>query len=512
MSEQLSAASRPTVAVRGLEKTFAGTRALRGVDIDFMPGEIHAVCGGNGSGKSTMIKILSGVYQADEGGTVLFDGETVPADKINPTTAHRLGVRVVHQDLAVFPELTVAENLCIDQALVHGPMGNIRWRKVRDTAGRLIEEFEIAADPRTRLRDLSLATRTQVAIARSFRDRQGSSRGLLILDEPTAALPVHEVHTLLAALKRLAAQGQSILYVSHRLDEVLDLADRVSILRDGRLVGTYPAAELTEASLIERMLGRTVENSLEQHGPVQEGRTVLSIRDLVCGPLLGANLDLRAGEVVGIAGLMGSGRSTLLRCVFGAADPESGTITLADRSHAPRAVGAAVRAGIAMVPEHRVRDAAFMDHSLSMNLAVGQYRRYWRNLFMRDRTLRNDSDDLVGEFSVKANSSQPMMASLSGGNQQKVVLARWLRSKPQILLLDEPTQGVDVGARADIYQIVRKAAREGSASIVVASDFEELAMVVDRALVLRKGRIVADVSGPELNAARLTELSYSDAA
>jgi ribose transport system ATP-binding protein len=279
------------------------------------------------------------------------------------------------------------------------------------------------------------------------------------------------------------------------------------------MLGTYLASELDEATLIERMLGRTVETSLEAHAPpVTDGATVLSIRDLVCGPLSGVSLDIRAGEVVGIAGLMGSGRSTLLRCVFGALSPESGSITLEGRPIAPKAVGAAVKAGIAMVPEHRVRDAGFMDHSLSMNLAVGQYRRYWRRLFMRDRALRHDSDRLVGRFGVKAASSSPAMGSLSGGNQQKVVLARWLRSEPRLLLLDEPTQGVDVGARADIYRIVRKAAHEGSAAIVVASDFEELALVVDRALILRGGRIVAEVSGRDLHATHLTALSYSDVA
>jgi ribose transport system ATP-binding protein len=460
-----------------------------------------------------MIKILCGVYEADEGGSITFNGDTVAADKVTPAIAHRNGVRVVHQDLAVFPELTVAENLCIDEGLTHGPLGNIRWRRVHATAARLIKEFEIPATPQTPLRDLSLAARTQIAIARSLRDRRGSSGGLLILDEPTAALPVHEVEALLVALKRLAAQGQSILYVSHRLDEVLQLADRVSILRDGQMLGTYLASELDEATLIERMLGRTVETSLEAHAPpVTDGATVLSIRDLVCGPLRGASLDIRAGEVVGIAGLMGSGRSTLLRCVFGALSPESGSITLEGRPIAPKAVGAAVKAGIAMVPEHRVRDAGFMDHSLSMNLAVGQYRRYWRRLFMRDRALRHDSDRLVGRFGVKAASSSPAMGSLSGGNQQKVVLARWLRSEPRLLLLDEPTQGVDVGARADIYRIVRKAAHEGSAAIVVASDFEELALVVDRALILRGGRIVAEVSGRDLHATHLTALSYSDVA
>jgi ribose transport system ATP-binding protein len=500
----------PVVSLSGVTKTFAGTRALKHLDLEFYPGEIHAVCGENGSGKSTMIKILSGVYDADEGGSITLSGERFDADRITPAVAHRHGVRVVHQDLAVFPELTVAENLAVDGGFNTGFGGRIRWRQQRREAAALIKAFNIPARPNSRLSELSLAARTEVAIARALRDSSTRGTGLLILDEPTAALPVQEVDALLTALRELARAGQSILYVSHRLDEVLGLADRVSVLRDGELVASCKAAELNEVGLIDLMLGHSVTEASERQAITAGGPARLAVRDVSVGPLEGVSFSVRPGEMLGIAGLMGSGRSTLLRAIFGSAAPRAGSFVLDGEPTVLDSPMKAMQAGVALVPENRLRDAAFVDHSVDMNISIGVIGGYWHRFIVRQRKLRHDSDDLIAEFGVKVPSGRALMSSLSGGNQQKVVLARWMRRNPRLILLDEPTQGVDVGARAEIYNALREATRKGSAAILVVSDFKELAQVVDRAIVLRKGRVVAELGPAELTAHRLAQLSHAD--
>jgi ribose transport system ATP-binding protein len=500
----------PLVSVQGVSKTFAGTRALDLVDLDVRPGEIHGLCGGNGSGKSTLIKILSGVYQADPGGVLVVGDEEVAADHVTPSDAQRLSICTVHQDLAVFPELTVAENLAIGAGFETNRVGRIKWRQQRRHAAKLIRRFEIPATPRTRLSALTLAARTQVAIARALQAAGDEHRGLLILDEPTSALPVKEVELLLASLRRLAAAGQSILYVSHRLDEVLDLCDRVTVFRDGRKVGTHETSDLDEPGLIELMLGRTVEHSLQHEPRPVTGAPLLEVKQLASGPLHDVSLTLHEGEVLGIAGLLGSGRSTLLRTVFAARRHESGDIELAGSPVSFRRPIDAISAGVVMVPENRLQDAAFADLSVDMNGAMSVIGRYWNGGRLRSGRIRSDGRDLIGEFGVKASSGRAPMSSLSGGNQQKVVMARWMRRAPRVLLLDEPTQGVDVGARADIYGLVRAATDAGAGAIVVASDFEELALVADRVIVLRRGRVVAEVTGSDITAHRLTELSIAD--
>jgi ribose transport system ATP-binding protein len=500
----------PLLGVRSLSKEFPGTRALHEVDLDVAPGEIHALCGGNGSGKSTLIKILCGVYHGDAGGSIRCGDVETAADKVNPSIAHEMGIRVVHQDLGIFPDLTVAENVSLGRGFETGRAGRIRWRQVRGRARSLIERFEIPASPSTLVRSLSRAAQTQVVIARALQDQESESGGLLILDEPTSSLPVHEVDLLLGALRRYAAAGQSILYVSHRLDEILSLSDRVTVLRDGVKTGTWTTCELTEDELIELIVGRQVKRVFPDMPAVSDNGTALAVEDLWAGPLSGIDLELRKGEVVGIAGLIGSGRTELLRAIFGDIKVQRGTIRVADEQVSFKHPKDAINAGIALVPENRVFDAAFADQSVAQNLSASVIDSYWLGLRMREGRMRRDGHALMQEYGVKGRSVSVPLNTLSGGNQQKVILARWLRRNPRILLLDEPTQGVDVGARADIYRILRDAVAAGASALIVASDFEELANVVDRAIVLRNGRLVAHVTPDELTPDRLTELSYAE--
>ena len=494
--------------ITGLSKVYPGTRALDQVDLHIRRGEIHALCGGNGSGKSTLIKILCGVVPGDSG-TVVIGDQTLDVSDLKPRIVHDLGLRVVHQDLAIFPDLSVAENMSLGAEYPTRATGNVNWAELNRRAVELIERFDIEVSPSDLMRSLPVATRAQVAIARALQDVE-SGQGLVILDEPTASLPVHEAKILHAAIRQLAKTGHSVLFVSHRLDEVLALTDRVTVLRDGRVAGTHTTSALTEQELIESILGRRMEEVRAHRDLDANSATVLEISHLSAGPLRDIDLTVKAGEVVGVAGLLGSGRSELLRAVYGDLAHDAGSISVNGRPANFSRMDQAIARGVVMIPEDRTVGGVFPDLTVDENMDVSVLRRYWRMVF-RTRKLRRDADDLRMRFRVKAPSGTTPIRALSGGNQQKTLLARWLRRDPVVLLLDEPTQGVDVGARADIYAAVRQVTDAGGAAIVVASDLEELAQVVDRAIVLRNGVITAHVAHSELSAQHLNELIYATA-
>jgi ribose transport system ATP-binding protein len=492
------------LSMRGVSKTFPGTRALDNVGLDVHHGEIHGLCGGNGSGKSTLIKILCGVYHADTG-SILIGGQELEAAQMRPNVAHDLGVRVVHQDFAVFPDLSIAENMTLGAEFPTSVAGNVRWREVRRRARVQIERFEIAGDPDALVRDLPVAARSQIAIARALQDL-GSGEGVLILDEPTVALPRHEVGLLLTAVRRLAETGQAVIFISHRLDEVMDLTDRVTVLRDGQVAAEHRTEKLTEKELIEAILGRRSQQARARRVTVHSGEPVLRIRGLRAGPLLGVDLDVFPGEVVGVAGLLGSGRTELLRAVYGDLPINEGDIEVSGKPANFKHVEEAIGRGVVMIPENR-SEAIFSELSVNENLDIGVLPRYWHGWF-RGRSLRTDAAALREQFKVRAASGSVEIKSLSGGNQQKTVLARWLRRDPLLLLLDEPTQGVDVGARGDIHAAIRKVTEAGGAAVLVLSDLEELAQVADRSVVLNAGRVTAHVSLEQMDAQYINELIY----
>ena len=338
-----------------------------------------------------------------------------------------------------------------------------------------------------------------------MQDREDADSGVLVLDEPTAALPPEEVELLLESLRRYAAAGQTILYVSHRLDEVLSVADRVTVLRDGKKVGTRDAQGMTEADLVELIVGRPLDRMFPDPTDAPDGDVVLSARGLVGGPLTGVSFDLHQGEVLGVAGLLGSGRSELLRMLFGAYPVSAGSITLGGREVRFATPSAAMQAGMAYVPEERHADALFQGDSVRHNMTAGGAGGYFSKLRFRHAAEKRDSAESIRKFLIRVAVDTQPVETLSGGNAQKVVLARWLRRQPAVLLLDEPTQGVDIGARAEIYALVRAATRAGTSVLLVASDPEEMVHVCDRVIVLRGGRIAADVR-PPLEADHLTAL------
>ncbi len=425
---------------------------------------------------------------------------------MTPARAREAGLHFVHQQRSIFPTLTVTENLAIGRGFDTGIGGSIKWGHARRRAATVLQRFQIDADPDTELGRLGPATQTMVAIARALQDQDGSADGVLLLDEPTASLPAPEVALLLEALRRYAAAGQAIVYVTHRLEEVFAVADRATLLRDGRVVGNVEPRSLDHEGLVELMMGRTVEQ-IERLRGRPEGRTIFSARRLAAGPLAPLDLDLCEGEIVGLGGLTGSGRSSLLKALFGATPMDSGEIRIDGEPRRIDSPPDAMSARFAYVPEDRQADAAFPGLSVGENLSLTVVRDYWHCGRLNRRRERRDALALFESFLITAESDEAPLRSLSGGNQQKVVLARWLRREPRILLLDEPTQGVDVGARAEIYELIHRAVAGGAAALIASSELEELARICDRVIVLRKGEVVAELRDGNLDAEQIARLA-----
>lgn len=470
---------------RGLVKRYPGVRALDGVDFSLAAGEVRALLGKNGAGKSTLVKILSGALRPDEG-QVEIDGE--PVELAGPAAARAAGIAVVHQELSLVPELTVAENLLLGrwrEAGAHGPL--LRPAAMTDYAERRLEALGIAIDPRAKAGALSVAQQQTVEIARAL----STGGRVLILDEPTSSLPAVEVDTLLELVRRLARGGLAVVYVSHRMDEIPRVADSVTVLRDGQHVGTRPISGVSTARIVDMMTGSAIHPH-RPHTSRTTGPVVLSIRNLsTVDRVREVSFELRAGEVVGVAGLLGSGRTELLRCLSGLAVPTSGAIRLEGRPFTPRNPRQAIRAGLGLAPEDRKREGLALGMSVSANLVLACLPAVRSRGLLSRRREHALATASCARLAVKAPSQHTAVGTLSGGNQQKVVLGKLLNSGTRVLLLDEPTRGVDVEAKNQIYQLIHELAGDGSAVLMVSSELEELFEVCDRLLVLREGRVVA---------------------
>lgn len=500
-------ASRPVVAppaleVRNLSKSFEAQKALDGVDIRIGDGEIHGLVGVNGSGKSTLVKVLAGYHAPDPGATATLRG--VPFPLGSAAAAQRAGVRFVHQDLALLEPLAATENIALGGAgFRRGRFGRIRWRAQHDEAQALVESLGYSFDVRRAVSGLSAVERTAVAIARSLQAWEDSV-SVLVLDEPTASLPAHAADRLLETVRRVAARGVAVVFVSHRLGEILDVAERVTVLRDGRCVVTRDADDLSHDSLVRFITGRATAELAVSAPRAPRDDVVLSARGL-CGHTVSAlDLDVHAGEVTGIAGLDGSGRDELCSLLFGAL-ARGGTVAVDGAPVRGDRPDLSMGAGVAFLPADRKRLAAAPPLTGAENLVLADLRPLWRRLRLSASAERREVATWWERLSIRPADPSLEFGNYSGGNQQKIVLAKWLRRAPRVLLLDEPTQGVDVGTKAEIHRLVDLAAAEGAAVVVSSSENEELVRLCDRVLVMAGGKAVDDLSGRPLDAGRITE-------
>jgi ribose transport system ATP-binding protein len=483
--------------IKGMSKAFPGTLALDNVDFDVVEGEVHALVGQNGSGKSTLIKVLAGFHTAESGAVVEVDGEPIKLG--DGAASHDAGFRFVHQDLALVQDLSVLENLAFGRGFQRGVAGRILWKDEQKSAQALVESLGYDFDVREPVATLAAAEKTGVAIARALQDAEGAR--VLVLDEPTATLPTSEVQVLFAAIRRVQQRGLGVIYVSHRLDEVFEIAQRVTVLRDGRRVGTWETNAIDENQLIEFMTGG-VPLKARKATSAAHGAPRLEVHDVGGEALKRLSFSVRAGEVLGIAGLTGSGRDELLPVLFGAAQGRGrvavdGTdVPISD----PRAAKAA---GLALVPADRHRQGGILLMSLEENVTLTDLGRHTSRGRLRRSKERAEVEEWLTTLDVRPPFPEAALDSLSGGNQQKIVLGKWLSRGCDVLLLDEPTRGIDVGAKVEIYRLLRKLTEQGLAILLISSDMLEVLGLSDRVAVMRRGRLVrtldnADVSEEEV--------------
>ena len=508
----------PLLQLTRVTKTFGAVRALKGVSFDLREGEVHALVGENGAGKSTLIKIITGAHQPD-GGTLEIAGQ--PVRHLTPAAAHKLGIACIYQQPALFPDLTVAENIALRLEPATA-VRRVQWSYRRTHAAEFLRRIGAEIAPETEARRLSMPEQQLVEIVCAL----GASARILIMDEPTASLTEQEQHRLFAVVRDLRASGVGVIYISHRLEEIFALADRVTVLRDGESVGTRlvrssrgnealaeeseirnpkseieqslltSAATISETELIRMMVGREVS---QLYPPTESvpGDVVLSLRNVACAAsgVRNVTLDVRAGEIVGLAGLVGAGRTELARVLFGVTPADTGEIHLNGQRVTVRSPEEAVALGIGYVPEDRRRHGVILEMPVAANMTMAIHRRIFPRAWLRLGTERQLARDYLRALDVEAKGPEAPVVHLSGGNQQKVALARWLATQPKLLILDEPTQGVDVGAKSEIHKIIRRLAKDGLAVLMISSDLPEVLGMSDRIAVMRDGTITAVLPG-----------------
>jgi rhamnose transport system ATP-binding protein len=489
--------------LNGITKSFGGVAALKGVSFELLAGEVHAIIGENGAGKSTLIKVITGAHQPDAG-TIELDGQRLTDN--SPGLSRARGIAVIYQQPSLFPDLTVAENIGL--RLEKGGLWRwVRWSERRRQAIGLLKQVEANILPDTIVRDLSMPQQQLVEIAAAL----GGNAKVLILDEPTASLSEREAVSLLRVVKQLRERGLGIVYISHRLEELPQIADRVTVLRDGNGIGTKPMDQVDRAELIRLMVGREL-SAVFPKTTVPIGDVVLEARDLCCSAsgVNAINLTVRAGEILGLAGLVGAGRTELARVLFGLTPATSGTLLLRGQPITIKTPGEAVANGIAYVPEDRRRHGVVLEMSVAANTTLAILQKIARAGMIDFAEEEELATSFVKKFAIKTPTTQTPVGNLSGGNQQKVALARWLATDPAVIILDEPTQGVDVGAKAEIHRLMGDLASRGLAIIMISSELPEVLGMSDRVAVMHGGRIVGLLDRSEATQERVLSLALSE--
>jgi rhamnose transport system ATP-binding protein len=491
---------RPLLEALSVSKRFAGTQALRDVSFDLAQGEVHALVGENGAGKSTLIRIITGAETPDSG-SLRIRGREVAA--MTPGAAKSMGIAAIYQQPALFPDLTVAENVALASE-PRGPWRRIDWRERARRTVEILERTGSAIDPRRAASSLSMPEQQIVEIAKAL----GADAGILIMDEPTASLADRETHLLLRVVERLREQGVGIVYISHRLEEVFAIADRVTVLRDGATVATMPARDVTREGLIHRMVGRELAAEAQKRD-VPAGDTALELRHVSSrsAGVRDVSLSVRRGEILGLSGLVGSGRTELAEAIFGLRAIDSGHVCLGGVPVRIPSPAHAIQLGVAYVPEDRSRHGIVGEMSIASNDSLASLRRVSRHGLIDRRAERSGAEQHVEQLRIRTRSVAETVASLSGGNQQKVAFARWLAIRPKVLILDEPTQGVDVGAKAEIHEIIGRLAADGVAILMISSELPEILGLSDRVAVMRQGTLVGELSRADATPQKILDMA-----
>lgn len=472
----------PLLAMRGVTKTFPGVQALTDVDFVVVPGEIMALVGENGAGKSTLMKVLNGVYRPDAG-TITWAGQPVTFNA--PGDAQAAGISMIHQELALINELDAGKNIFLGREPRLAP-GVVDWRALYRAAQAELDALGLDIRARTPVKFYSIAQQQMIEVAKALSMRAR----LIVMDEPTSSLTDREVETLFDQMRRLRARGVSIVFISHRMSEIFDIADRVTVLRDGQLVGVAPVAAVTAEDIIRMMVGREVGTLYERGPSVMTDEVVLSVRNLTSGTRVrDVSFDLHRGEILGFAGLVGAGRTELAEAIFGARPVNAGAITLDGQPVTLGRPSLAIRNGIGLVPEDRKQQGLFLRMSVAANTVMAKLHRLLRAGFIPHRRVHDEANAFIERLNVRTPSARQVIGNLSGGNQQKVVIAKWLTLGPRVLILDEPTRGIDVGAKAEIYRLMHDLAADGVAILMISSELPEVLGIADRVLVMHEGRV-----------------------
>lgn len=475
----------PILKMEGISKNFPGVKALEGVHLELYKGVAHALLGENGAGKSTLMKILGGIYTKDSG-TITLNGVKTEFD--GPKDAQKHGIAIIHQELNLIPYLTVAENIFMGREFVHKISGRIDWPRIYSESRKYLNQLGINTNPKALVKDLGVGEQQMVEIAKAL----SFEAEILVMDEPTAALTEQEVAKLFEIIRNLKQQGKAIVYISHKLDEVFEICEKATVLRDGKFIGNVNIKEVDSQQLIQMMVGRKLEEKFRRD-VVAPGPEVLRVENLSKkGVLNEISLSARAGEVLGIAGLMGSGRTELAKAIFGAYKVDKASIYLNDRKVKIKTPRDAVRTGIAYVSEDRKMEGLFLKLSVKHNTSIAALKKFTRAGKINNKTELKAVEDYIVKLKIKTPSMKQMIKNLSGGNQQKVVLSKWMLINPKVLILDEPTRGVDVGAKIEIYELINQLKAQGVAIILISSELPEVMGISDRIIVIHEGKVTGE--------------------
>lgn len=492
-------ANENVLVMSNIDKRFGGVHALKNVSFNLRKGEVHILMGENGAGKSTLMKILDGLYKADEG-TVEIDGQQVVVD--SPLHARELGVSMIHQELSMCENMTIAENIFRGEEM--GTYGFVNFKQMYQQAQQILDDMNLNLNAHTKVGDLSIAQQQMVEIAGAV----SHNAKIVIMDEPTSSLTEVEIVELFKIVANLKAAGTGIIYISHRMNETFEIGDRITIMRDGTYIDTLNVAETTEDEIIEMMVGRAIAEVYEGER-AEGGEVVLDVQNFTNEKLKNCSFQLRRGEILGFSGLVGAGRTELMRAIFALDKLESGTMTLFGKQVSFKTVQDAIDAGIGMVPEDRRGCGLVLGHSVGTNLTITVLKKFIKGIRVNKKKENEIIEEYRKKLSIKTSGPEQACGNLSGGNQQKVVISKWLASEPKILILDEPTRGIDVGAKHEIYQLMRKLASEGVSIMFISSDLPEIINMSSRVVVMHEGEIATVLDGAEEEFTQVKIMRYA---